>query len=204
MFDDGKPRPLPDGRLAYFASTTLAVPGRYTLTATVEYQAWDWISENVNAPATKWVNRTILNVEPSVAVVREASSRHSARRPACYTQSGTRDARFDGSTGTWHRPNEAPETDRHWTDAGPLVDDWGYEFVPDFCGLNHISPEAAISCLSRKTIHIYGDSMWRRALKSLTSAGEFCLDPTSHCACNDWSYQQILGRLYPGSSPTGD
>lgn len=175
----------------------MSFSGTYKVHCAIEYQGYDWVSERHEAPSTSWLNRTILDVEPSeLVVVGEAAYARTTNplQPKCYSDSPAHNPPADGSIGTWHRAQSTPPS-RHWDAIGPLVDDWGYEFVADHCYLEQFAPETAISCLARKTIAVFGDSMWRRALKSLTSAGEFCLDPKLHCACNDWSYQQISARL---------
>ncbi|KAI9502692.1 hypothetical protein GGI25_003547 [Coemansia spiralis] len=74
----------------------------------------------------------------------------------------------------------------------PHPDNHNRVWLPYNCRLQHISYQSFAQCLIDKypVVHFFGDSNMRRALKKITTLGEWCSTPeeqaTAKCLCEDY------------------
>ncbi|KAJ2715714.1 hypothetical protein H4R19_001051 [Coemansia spiralis] len=91
--------------------------------------------------------------------------------------------------GRWVRNADLP-----FSNAEVLPSDHhGLVWLPYHCRLQRYTHEAFAQCLTQKhrLVHWFGDSNTRRALKKITTLGQWCSDPhdraTSECRCEDYN-----------------
>ncbi|KAI5480424.1 hypothetical protein MNV49_000999 [Pseudohyphozyma bogoriensis] len=161
--------------IAYTAPMTLLHPGLYELNGAVDYQNWNWVD---NALSTSIAGLNFRPYPASLTIKGETVS--TSALPPCFDKNQW----IDPSIGRWRKPASA--TEYGWIS---LEDYAGWVFTPDYCLLEDISYHRQLGLLVEKKLAIFGDSFFRRALKSFVSEGEFCdgnptRDP-GQCWCED-------------------
>lgn len=150
--------------IAYYSPARMLHPGTFRVEAAIELQLWDWVTEEQNALEENWVNRPIEVISPRRFRV-EAAESSPQHRPACYSRvvEGS-SLRHDGSVGTWVSTSRSNKTAGGRSAHRGLGDrtvikytGLEHRFEQDLCSLASFSSLDALTCLSNRVIHVYGD-----------------------------------------------
>lgn len=175
----------------YHAETVLLHPGSYSISAEHEWnewkwaQEWSWVTEEEffqyksgfqakgGLAGVYWFEPKAFETNmmfPHTITIRGADA--APPRPIC---DNTRTA----SNGRWYNASAFPGIQPE------LIDEWGYSWEGDDCRIDYYNQDDIFDCLSDKVIHVFGDSMLRRQVKTLLAGGRWCLNPHDKCQTED-------------------
>ena len=203
-------RPLPSQHSAqqlfsfqpilYYAETDIRFAGTYEIHAEIEWANWHWAQEwEAFLDQTPRVLRFRNGVETAFKEKSEAEAKDERKRDYVFDPKPilTEDMhpptlRISPPIDGIHDSRPPPCSDTLTVAQGqwlrtddPSADEWGYAWDSPTCIASTFTNLDIFSCLSGKTIHVYGDSMLRRWSKVLLSGGEWCHNLTHHCQSED-------------------
>ncbi|KAJ1955651.1 hypothetical protein GGI12_005506, partial [Dipsacomyces acuminosporus] len=163
----------------YEADVRLLDADLYTLRGFVEFRDARWNPEVPVFPVPYKPEQVRIDAEKSwVRVAGGAGLDKYVELPLCKTPS---------AEGRWVRARDLPFS----ASLVPPPDNHGRVWVAHGCRYRRFSYEAFAQCLVSKypVVHWFGDSNSRRALKKITSLGQWCSKPedvfTRTCICED-------------------
>ncbi|KAB8596121.1 hypothetical protein FH972_025830 [Carpinus fangiana] len=177
--------PQHDESIIYSAAATILNNGTYTVSATHEFSNWKWAQEwhvsyendsfslghGLSTDDVFKVHDFHPDTIPSKKII-AMGLEDSTRPPIC-------NEHVNAGRGRWYKQKTFPFINAN------TADETGYAWQGDDCSLDYFSPDDVLTCLSNKTIHIYGDSMIRRETKAILNGGNWCLGLDDKCQDND-------------------
>ncbi|KAJ2358112.1 hypothetical protein GGF43_001035 [Coemansia sp. RSA 2618] len=171
----------------YEADVVLRDADEYAVRGYIEFRDAEWNPDGGLVPVEYEPEMLHIPELLTVQVADDGSSIYSLARhmelPLCA------DA---GGDGRWVRADRLPFD----TDQLPEPENHGLVWLPYTCRLRRVSYSEFVSCLSTgyPLMHWYGDSNLRRALKKITTLGEWCTNNATHynstetrsCLCEDY------------------